>query len=286
MFTCDLSLVPAEVLNSWTLLHAGNSTAAYLQCLKNTGNWLKAWGQCQRPLHNICPRDTGVALNLSCHHFMEWTRQAVPVDVAAWPSVASYKSCMKPVEEAVTKCLPHLQKECDSHPVKAGKILRTRMHIMEDLIKEFPNIKVIHQIRDPRGVIVSRRKIPFLFSKNNITLEAQLLCNKMLDDIRTRKRLEKKYPDVFLETKYESLASNPVKAVEIIHAHAGLDVSSSLRQFVHKTTNSAYDGGPNSAARVNGKATAFAWRNKLTPVEKQQIDSVCSELYHIVNYEI
>ena len=53
-------------------------------------------------------------------------------------------------------CLPVLYQACLSSKVSVAKILRLSMERAEVLLKEDPKIKIVHLVRDPRGILNSR----------------------------------------------------------------------------------------------------------------------------------
>ena len=216
---------------------------------------------------------------------MEQTRLSYGKDIPGkFPQLLDYKRCMAPVVSGIGNCLDYIKTTCESRPYKGAKVLRARMSFMEKMLEDFPNMKVIHQLRDPRGTVTSRRDNQRSYSKN-IVEEARLLCKKMVDDITTRLMLERKYPGVFLATKYEDLASNPSETVTAIYSHLDIPINDKVSSWIKSATSGGKDMGGFSLTRKNSTATARAWTKKLSVDEKNGIDEVCAEVYRLVGYE-
>ena len=63
------------------------------------------------------------------------------------------RSCCAQVEK---RCVSLLRSDCSNRPVRAVKTVRATMDSMEPLLRTLPNFRVIHLIRDPRAVALSR----------------------------------------------------------------------------------------------------------------------------------
>ena len=52
-------------------------------------------------------------------------------------------------------CTRILRKECLKSKVRIIKTIRTRLTWLVDILEEFPNLKIVHLVRDPRAVVNS-----------------------------------------------------------------------------------------------------------------------------------
>ena len=145
------------------------------------------------------------------------------------------------------------------------------------------DVKVIHQLRDPRGTLLSRRTNQRL-SFNTMEMEAKALCRKMVSDIHERHELERKYRGIFLETRYEDLADNPSKVLSDMYAHIGHAVPIDVYDSLIGKKGGKQD--PFGTYRKNSSSTAHAWLQKLGGSDKALIDAACMELYHIAGYTV
>lgn len=145
------------------------------------------------------------------------------------------------------------------------------------------DIYVFHVLRDPRGIVASRRKDHRLTT--DVGEEARLLCHKMLEDIRAREELSLKHNGTFLQVKYEELADDPVRVSHLIYAHIKEQLPSEVARWLRDNTHSARDGGPFSESRRNSSATARAWEKSLNDEDKLKITYPCRELLEKAGYQ-
>ncbi|ELU06326.1 hypothetical protein CAPTEDRAFT_204200 [Capitella teleta] len=74
------------------------------------------------------------------------------------------------------RCLPLALSKCNVRHIRVLKTVRTPMSYAERYLKEDPSLKVIHYIRDPRGILDSRRNISgALETSHNIKRLCELL---------------------------------------------------------------------------------------------------------------
>ena len=58
----------------------------------------------------------------------------------------------------MAKCVPILRSLCSQSSLRAAKTVRAQMMSMDALLAADPEVRVIHLLRDPRGVVSSRRE--------------------------------------------------------------------------------------------------------------------------------
>ena len=181
------------------------------------------------------------------------------------------------------------QRPCRKSRIKAFKIARVWLESLESLIiknnKDNIDVYIIHEIRDPRGIITSRRKDSRI-AKKQIAAEARLLCHKMLEDIQARKRLSKIYNNTFMALKYEDLADAPMFVAKNIYNYIGEKLPVGVIGWIWENTHSEKDGDPFSEKRHNSSATSKAWMQILSKKEKSEITSECKELLQIAEYPL
>ena len=207
---------------------------------------------------------------------MERTRLTVSGEVVddmqGFPSVESYLNCSQQSRDAANVCLTYLIKECKRRPVKVSKYLRANMTVMEDILKDFPKLKVVHLLRDPRAIINSRSMQDWYDGRPlNVTKEARLLCTKMREDIRQRQELEKRYPGLTKEFTYESIAQNPMTSVPVLYDFAGIAMENSTKAWLQQFTDESGD-------------IATRWMENMSREVKEEIDNQCVELYKVTRY--
>jgi len=103
----------------------------------------------------------------------------------------------------MAKCVPLLQSICSWSSLRATKTVRAQMMSMDALLAADPGVRVIHLLRDPRGVASSRlhARNPSLSGKYSLQYnssqamrsEAIIYCRTAVRDIRIRQLLEYRY---------------------------------------------------------------------------------------------
>lgn len=85
-----------------------------------------------------------------------WKQKRARVkDVKAF---AAYKGCMRDLRYKLEACIPLIKSPCKTLNVRATKTVRLNMETAEYMFKQFTNFRVVHLIRDPRAVALSRIK--------------------------------------------------------------------------------------------------------------------------------
>ena len=179
-----------------------------------------------------------------------------------------YLNCSRELRDIVDICSLLLEETCMATHLRTAKVLRMHMKDVEGIIQKHPNLKIIHLLRDPRGIVVSRLKSNHTrLSLNNETTssdvqktESKYLCLKMYSDLMERRELEIKYPQVFLEVRYESMAADPMRMAEEIYEHIGETLPDEVIKWLYDSTHAETDGHPFSIYRKDPVFTANAWK--------------------------
>ena len=148
------------------------------------------------------------------------------------------------------------------------------------------HIKIIHLFRDPRGRLNSFIKMNKRISKLSKGL-VTTTCERQMKDVRIRKQLEEQFPGMFLEIRYEDVASDPVTmATRIYHFLYSEDVSDKVRQWIRGNTNSNNSKSEQvkfGTFRRNSTATSMAWEKQLSSENRKLIEYECKELISYLN---
>ena len=109
-----------------------------------------------------------------------------------------YSQCLAKQVTRALQCVSILQTVCQSSDVRVVKTVRAAMLEMDHLLQTLPNFRLLHLIRDPRGVITSRkanlsfRGIGSIFQPIEV-VEAGIYCREVLRDIKERRILEERW---------------------------------------------------------------------------------------------
>ncbi|GAB6032221.1 hypothetical protein CHUAL_010863 [Chamberlinius hualienensis] len=177
-----------------------------------------------------------------------------------------------------------LRSMCELHPVHLIKLVRLRLSHTRRLLDEFPRLKLIYLVRDPRGLYSSRRDLNWCNSTSSC-IDPDIYCADMTKDLSAAMLLKSKYPQRFLALRYEDVALDTENQMKKVFQFLDLNYNRTYKQmirFIDSHTKNKYrglmdDGNPYSIRRDSRK-TAFSWRQKLSPHEVSYVESACSDV--------
>lgn len=151
--------------------------------------------------------------------------------------------------------------------------------------KAFPNAYLIHIIRDPRDVILSRMKsdwgkyTPFFKHVS----EYQSHIKKALDDGM------KCFGDRYIEVFYEKLLDDPEGELQRICSVLGVNYSSDMMQYHEKSDDLVF--GDEKAWKENVfkpvmKGNTQKWKKELSPTQVAKIEGGIEQLMLELGYEL
>lgn len=103
-----------------------------------------------------------------------------------------YSQCIARQAAVVSPCTSHLEAACQSSDLRVVKTVRAAMSETDVLFRTLPNFRLVHLIRDPRGVVNSRRgytSFHGIGSGYDAVPEARIYCRDVLRDIKARRVL-------------------------------------------------------------------------------------------------
>ena len=109
------------------------------------------------------------------------------------------------------------------------------MDMAAEMMISDPNVKVIHLIRDPRGMFLSQMKAGNL-AWNDLENQSRLRCDRTMNDIKQPIELNKLFPKRVLTVRYEDIVLKPVQSTEKMYKFAGLQMADSTRAYLHNVT--------------------------------------------------
>lgn len=142
----------------------------------------------------------------------------------------------------------------------------------------FPRAQVIHLVRDPRDVMVSRlraawsRRQPFLFHLAACRLQLNLGCSLG----------PKLFAGAYREIRYEDLVTRPHETLQSLCRHLGLDYEPAMLDYTAAAKELI------SQAEAEWKGNCFRpvmtgntgnWRGVLSPRRLRRIEWVCAETF-------
>ncbi|KAL5013972.1 hypothetical protein ScPMuIL_008242 [Solemya velum] len=196
------------------------------------------------------------------------------------PSWEQYGSCDK---SRNLTCLKNLSIRCSESHTIVSKVLRLSFELIEELLLRIPTLKVIHMIRDPRPVIMSRFKY-FGPAFENKDAAALSLCQKMLFDFNCSQTLRSKYPDRVVILPYETIAKNPQKMMGYIFEKFNLEFTDVDKQEIHNITEADTESaGIWNGVQTNSSDTAIKWIREIRASRVAIINKACSPLFNMLS---
>jgi len=288
LLTGDVDKLPTESLvhRFWTTFYRHHKQAQkYLACLRK--HWLTD-GKCYRNIGIYCGwrfgQRTPERLE-QCRRMLANEINATTIDVA--PRIAQffaeYRLCFRSYRRRVdTNCTAMLRKAIASHRLRVTKVVRATMNSMEPLLRALPTLRVIHLVRDPRAVAVSRIRFGksscgaytdrIRKSESGIVAEASLYCHHVTADIRSRLALEREFPGRILSVRYEDVVANPEQRFR--------DIYEFLDEPMPKAT---FDEMRKMAQKGQSMNLTTKWQKNMTYLEGITIARQCAEFFRLLN---
>lgn len=185
------------------------------------------------------------------------------------------------------KCASLWQTSCSNRPLRAVKLVRSTMDSMAPLLRALPNLRIIHLIRDPRAVVLSRHgfdaSVLGMFSglDQNLTMfrEAYLYCRTVVTDVRRRRELEATYPGKVITVIYDDVVRDVKGYIRNVYKFLDMSVPEDVLCWYRKSRYPKHYGG-----RLNSSAIANRWHELITIRQNKQIVAACKEFFDVVKY--
>ena len=150
------------------------------------------------------------------------------------------------------------------------------MKLLKDFLTDSSlNVKILHLVRDPRGVINSRSRLrepnyDLIRRKGKGADEVQDLCDHMERNLKYQDTewLRERYKII----RYEDAAEQPLKVASEIYHFLGLELPLSVNNWLQVNTN--HSAGTAFSITRDSKKAAHAWRSqidyrKVTDIQKK-----------------
>ncbi|XP_033729014.1 carbohydrate sulfotransferase 4-like [Pecten maximus] len=179
-------------------------------------------------------------------------------------------------------CPESYQSRCSSRSSIVSKVPRLSVGLASKLLDTFSNLKIIHLVRDPRGIMNSRSKLHW----TPVPEGAISLCKKMKDDYFDSKKIKEVYHERIFTLSYENITKHPVETLKEIYNLAGYNFDAAEEVRVAKRTSSSTSESPSNTYRQNSSKTADAWRKQIPKNVLSETNKACSSLYPLLGYPI
>jgi len=261
---------------------------SYTRCLRTL--FTDTYRRCEEHLTSFCGLRFGEASEVNqqkCFRRL-WLNQKIgnSADEDAKLFFAKHQSCLQRQRKLLKrKCQNLLSDVCINHPIRVIKTVRATMESMEPLLRTLSNFRVIHLVRDPRAVALSRKLfvgyVRGIYSGNDtdtIMKEAKLYCSTVVRDIKARQRLERDYPGKIYTLLYDDLVTNTNLYLEQVYEF--LDTTPPYSVVKWLSTH----GRMNSKINKTSEEIAKQWQNFISVQVSEQIIESCREFYQLTRY--
>jgi len=153
---------------------------------------------------------------------------------------------------------------------------------MRPLLLALPTLRIIHLVRDPRAVALSRIRfgesgrgvytMRIQKSESPIIAEASLYCNHVTADIRSRLQLERQFPGRILTLRYEDVVANPEQRFRDIY-----------RLLDEQMPTKTLDEMQKQAQKGQKLRLTTKWQRNITYNEAVTIARQCEEFFRLMN---
>ncbi|KAK2145941.1 hypothetical protein LSH36_645g01085 [Paralvinella palmiformis] len=235
---------------------------------------------------DVLQRRNGTVQDLTALIRYELASKRVELGTAVDAGLANFtrhELCIRNIGRRIRNCLPDAAEKCRKDSVRAVKSLRHRMEDLEPLIVDNPDLFVIHYVRDRRAIAASRTRTNYLMwdkMDKRPVKEAMLLCDRMRQDLKRRLHLESKYRGVFMQVRYEDLASRPLDVAANVYSFIGKDVPKSWPDYVHAVMMASNDSVSDISQHLNG------WKRYISPDQQDAIKRFCQDVLEAFHYPL
>jgi hypothetical protein len=209
------------------------------------------------------------------------------------PKVKPLSDCLMQArnEQDQNRCVAFLAKVCASYPIVVVKTIRYPLYAITDLIKKLPDVAVVYYVRDPRG-IMSSRKVLHNFGDTHMTLFTSNLCDAMSKNHEYYARVQKMFPRNLMFLRYEDLAFDPLATTAKLYEFLGRTIPDEVMQWIKQNTqnegpidiHNEWQQARLFETKRNSALAATSWKTKLNNRTKQMIFEKCQHFLELNGY--
>uniref|UniRef100_A0A2C9KGZ0 Uncharacterized protein n=1 Tax=Biomphalaria glabrata TaxID=6526 RepID=A0A2C9KGZ0_BIOGL len=190
-------------------------------------------------------------------------------------------------EEIISKipiCLPLLTSACHQAKVKLVKVIEAFMDQAINLMLSDPLVKVLHLIRDPRAVLISRKEFGF-YPEDGVGQNSWELCVQILRDLELYIHKRKQFVGRVLTLRYEDIVREPLDVGRQLYQFVDLDIGPEFMDMIWNMTYAGFPDGCNVCpVRSNATVTAYKWRKRASFKTVARIQNNCLDLINLMGY--
>ena len=199
IFSCNFSSGSMGMLTAkyWRSTSSHSKAKKFIECLDTSGIY-KNYRKCRDHIKSHCESRFEDTLRL---HKCRLELLKADSSSSSDKDFMQYQTCANKNKKLMKeKCAPLLENECLNSPIRSIKTVRLSMEVAGRVMASHDNVWIIHLIRDPKAVTLSRRGgTSYRGVASDLVSEAKMYCQAVLRDIQERKLIEKKFPQKVLQ---------------------------------------------------------------------------------------
>ncbi|XP_069093407.1 carbohydrate sulfotransferase 5-like [Pleurodeles waltl] len=196
---------------------------------------------------------------------------------------------------------PMVEETCNTYSHIVLKTVRIMdLNVLYPLLKDPQlNLKIIHLVRDPRGVLLSREHFKGLYrddktitgTKDKLADRFHVMQEICAAQVRIYKSAIQNPPDFlkdrYVMVRYEDLVNNPVGHIKDWYSFVGLNMSPKLESWIQNITHSEIPKERNFLP-LSGDSAKIAqqWRKNLNFTNVEKVQAICKQEMDLFGYRM
>ncbi|XP_056000737.1 carbohydrate sulfotransferase 1-like [Ostrea edulis] len=213
-----------------------------------------------------------------------------PFIVQYTPELGEYYRCINPKTsrrsktENVKMCLTWLHKRCVKSKSRTIKTIRLPISMAGKLLDWLPSLKIIHLIRDPRGILNSQFE-KLVNDGKNMSTAAEELCQSISNDLSAYEDLQYCHKNRITRIIYEDMCENPFVIVPKLYEFLNTKYTKRVNDYVKWTMTGPVRSCDYCTNKGNALMNAYRWISIIPRHVIQTFDTHCSFLYPKLGYQ-
>ncbi|XP_034305455.2 uncharacterized protein [Magallana gigas] len=173
-------------------------------------------------------------------------------------------------------CIERLQQLCLQSPHRLIKTIRMPGSFAELFLSYIPNLRIIHLVRDPRGILNSRAQAHFInYEDKGISFVFNHLCSRIWLDVQAIKRLQQDNPTRVYHVTYECLALYPEDTARMLYKDLSLDFTPELHDWLQMAFRNKAEQEFNHYKYGQSSSISQNWRSYIPVNANEKINQRC-----------
>lgn len=185
------------------------------------------------------------------------------------------------------QCAVNMTNVCrQKYKATAVKTIRLTMTRALEAMRKDPKMRVVHLVRDPRAVLLSRHRLGYA-NFSNLQLEASLQCQRFWEDLDNAPAPGDPLKARYMLVRYEDIAAVPLNHTYHLYRFMGLQPSPEVVEKIRSmmaTAKKTKRCPTCPSTPLNSTEVAQAWRQTLTFDQVRIISKECADVLRRLGY--